>query len=199
MENKGNETWKDIKGYEGLYQISNYGRVKRVPTEVWNGHTYFEYKGKVLKVLKNKNGYNAVCLCKHGKVKRVYIHRLVAEAFIENPSNHSEINHKDENKENNHIDNLEWCDRSYNNTYGGRAQKIGEKLKEKYTYEKNPAARKIYCKTTQEIFSCIKEAAEKYGIHSTSISHALKGDTKSAGKFEGKKLEWEYWGGEENE
>ena len=193
IKNKEQEKWEDIQSYKGIYQISNYGRVRRLPTEVWNGYAHFKYEGKILKTTKNKNGYYTVCLCKQGKVKRKYIHRLVAETFIENPNNYQEVNHKDENKENNHMDNLEWCNRSYNNTYQGRAKKVGEKLKGKYTYGKNPAARKIYCKTTKEVFNCIKEAAEKYGIHSTSISHAIKGDTKSAGKFEGEKLEWEYW------
>lgn len=109
------EVWKDIKGYEGLYQVSNLGRVKRL--NYWNG---FEYKNgeKILKPTNQKNtpGYyrSKVKLC-NGKDKRDFkVHRLVATAFIPNPNNYPIINHIDGNPLNNRVDNLEWCTQKHN-------------------------------------------------------------------------------------
>lgn len=109
-----NEIWKDIEGYEGIYMISSKGRVKSLKFG----------KEKILKNLKNTCGYLFVSLCKNGKFKNYLIHRLVASAFIDNPNNLSQINHKDEDKTNNRIDNLEWCDSSYNINFGTRTEKI---------------------------------------------------------------------------
>lgn len=111
------EIWKDIEGYEGLYQVSNEGRVK----SFWSG------KEKILKQ-HNCKGYLEVGLYKkEDKQKYKLIHRLVAETFIPNPNNLPQINHKDENKTNNSVDNLEWCSRSYNINYGSRNEKVGKK------------------------------------------------------------------------
>ena len=108
------EIWKDIKGYEGLYQVSNLGRVKRVTT------------GRVLKQFPNKQGYLLVSLCKTGKQKSFAIHRLVAQAFILKPENKPEVNHIDEDKTNNMVSNLEWCTRVENNNYGTRTERISK-------------------------------------------------------------------------
>ena len=99
------EVWKDIKGYEGLYHISNLGRVKTVR------------KNYIKKLYERPDGYTQVCLCKKGKVTTRRIHILVAKAFIPNPLNLPEVNHKDENKTNNCVDNLEWCNTTYNKNY----------------------------------------------------------------------------------
>lgn len=97
---------KDIKGYEELYGITSCGKV-------WS------YKRqKFLKPRSNGKGYLQVNLCKNGMVKSYKVHRLVAEAYIPNPENLPQINHKDENKENNCLQNLEWCDAKYNTNYG---------------------------------------------------------------------------------
>ena len=102
-----NEEWRPVKGYEGLYEVSNFGRVISLRTN------------KILHQRKTRDGYRSVTLydCNR-KLKTKYVHRLVAVAFVPNPHNHPEVNHKDENKSNNRADNLEWCNRSYNVNYG---------------------------------------------------------------------------------
>ena len=100
------EIWKDIKNYEGLYQISSFGRVK----SFYNGEE---------KILKNniRNTYEIIQLSKNKARKSFQIHRLVAEAFIPNPNNYDIINHKDFIRTNNHVENLEWCSQKYNVNY----------------------------------------------------------------------------------
>ena len=115
------EQWRDIEGYEGLYQVSNEGRVKSLGNNK-------SRKEKILEGVKNNCGYLRVGLCKDGNQVTKYVHRLVAEAFIPNPQNLPEVNHKDENPSNNCADNLEFCDKKYNNNYGTRKQRAAEKL-----------------------------------------------------------------------
>lgn len=124
------EEWKDIKGYEGLYQVSNEGRVKSCEREI----EYLvkgKYKGKrvfpsvLIKTWKNNGGYVIVGLHKNGKTDKYTIHRLVAEAFIPNPNEYPCINHKNECKDDNFVENLEWCTYLYNNTYNDLQIKRG--------------------------------------------------------------------------
>lgn len=127
------EIWKDIPEYEGLYQISNYGRVKSLDTIInckgaRNIDKHLRH-GRILKQSLNQKGYYYVNLSKNGKIKNVRIHRLVAKCFVDNPSNLKLINHIDGNKENNYYINLEWCDYSHNIK---EAYRIGLKKKPKY-------------------------------------------------------------------
>lgn len=122
------EIWKDIEGYEGFYQVSNKGNVKRVATVVCRHQpnkrdAYQPIKEKILKHGKRKDGYLVVVLCKEGKCKSMLVHRLVATAFLPNTNNYPIINHKDENKQNNDFRNLEWCTHLYNNTYNDTAKR----------------------------------------------------------------------------
>ena len=120
-----NEEWRPIVGYEGLYEVSNTGQVRSLDMYVKSkSKSYRLHKGKVLSPGKDTDGYLKVCLSCNGKNKMFFVHRLAAQAFIPNPDNLPEINHKDENPGNNSVDNLEWCDRSYNNTYGTRQDKV---------------------------------------------------------------------------
>ena len=119
------EIWKDCKGYEGKYQVSNLGRVWSIGSQ------------KYLKGSYNKDGYICVYLtAKNGKVKMERVHRLVALVFLDNPNNYTQVNHKDENKQNNCVDNLEWCNIKYNTTYSkGQLKRAGGYLWEYYNGE----------------------------------------------------------------
>ena len=118
------EIWRSIECYEGLYEVSNTGQVRSLDRYVkGKGKSYRLQKGKMLSPIKNKDGYLQVNLCCNGKYKIFLVHRLVTKTFIPNPDNLPEVNHKDEDKTNNSVDNLEWCDRSYNNNYGTRKDK----------------------------------------------------------------------------
>ena len=131
-----NEIWKDIKDYKGIYQVSNLGRVRSLD-KLCNGSNQYGdkftliKKGKILKPKIRKNGYLEVTLVHNKKAKSCLIHRLVANAFIENDNDYKYINHKDENKQNNRVDNLEWCTQSYNINFGSRNKKVSDKLKNK--------------------------------------------------------------------
>lgn len=110
------EVWRDIEGYDGNYQVSNYGNVRSLDRIVHGTNDYFQ-KGKILKK-SNDGRYDFVKISYNGTQKNQYIHILVATYFVDNPNNYKCINHKDENKTNNHFDNLEWCTKKYNANYG---------------------------------------------------------------------------------
>lgn len=120
MENlEEKEIWKDIEGYENLYQVSNLGRVK----SLGNGKSR---KEKILKPRKQSNGYLTVILCKEGEGKNYLVHRLVAQAFIPNPLNLPQVNHTTEDKTMNAVECLEWCTAEYNNSYATRNVRISK-------------------------------------------------------------------------
>lgn len=147
-----NEIWKDIEGYEGYYQVSNLGNVRGVD-RICKSNKFI--KGIVLKQQTDKDGYKRIGLKKDGKMKRFAVHRLVAIAFIPNVNNYPCINHKNEDKTNNVVENLEWCTVGYNNHFGTRtkrqsmntdykriASKIDYKLLAKIRVEKT--SKKVY-------------------------------------------------------
>lgn len=128
------EIWKDIAGYEGLYQVSNLGSVKSIDRKVFGKeHLFVQFKkGKIKKAHLSGKGYLKVVLYKENKPKRCYVHRLVAETFLNNPNNLPQVNHKDENKLNNNVSNLEWCTNKYNCNYGTKNERmINTRLKNK--------------------------------------------------------------------
>lgn len=110
------EIWKDVEGYEGKYQFSNLGRVRG----------FVRVRGRILTPHVNRDGYLQANLSSGGKVRRQYIHRLVAKAFVPNPNDFNEVNHIDEDKTNNRADNLEWCTHEYNITYGTLQQRSAD-------------------------------------------------------------------------
>lgn len=121
------EVWKDIAGYEGLYQVSNFGRVRSLERVVQHMHSGKLTLPSKLKEPSFDGRYLFVVLSKDGKRKQFSIHRLVAETFIPNPDGLPCVNHKDENKTNNHVDNLEWCTYKYNTHYGTNIERARKK------------------------------------------------------------------------
>lgn len=178
--------WKDVKGYEGLYIVSDTGQVKSL----------FRYK-KVLKPNVTKRGYCTVQLFKDGKSKRLLIHRLVAEAFIPNEYNYPQVNHIDENKTNNSVANLEWCTAKYNMNYNnGIERRIAnrdyslESLKETARRNGKKVSRPVLQIDGDRIiarFESAKAASLATGIDHSHICDAARGKYKTAGGYK-----WKY-------
>lgn len=158
------ETWKDIQDFEGKYQISNLGRVK----SLYNDNGYKKtYREKILKYSIKKNGYCQVILVKNRKRYSKNIHRLVAQAFIPNPNNLPCVNHKNEIKSDNAVENLEWCTISYNTRYS-----CGVKINQ---YSIN----NLFINS----WNNIAEISDKLKISRTSINNCLNDRSKTAGGY----------------
>ena len=188
-----NEIWKPVVGYEGLYEVSNLGRVKSLSRIDSRGH---KIKERILSIKPDKDGYSRVYLYKNGKRETKKVHRLVAIVFIPNPNNLPVVTHKIddfEHRSDNRVENLEWCTVEYNNNYGSRNKRVSENHAD-ISGDKHPLARKIKCVTTGEMFGSIREAGRKYDINHKNIYACCKGERKSAGKHPvtNEKLVWEY-------
>ena len=176
-----NEVWKDIVGYEGLYQVSNLGRVKSLKRKVYAGRNRmrWQYERILSNNKTNGNGYIVVSLNKESKSKNKYVHRLVAEAFLENPNNYKYINHKDQNTFNNNVNNLEFCTAQYNSTYRDAHIKRGLKFRNNLVNSK-----KVYQLDENENiikeFPSMAEASRELGTNHTSIYACLNGKQKHA-------------------
>lgn len=163
------EIWKDIAGYEGLYQVSNLGNVKRLTKYTKGGYIQ---KEKILKQRLNYKGRCTIGLTDRNKItKRFQVHRLVGLAFLPNPNNLPQINHIDEDPTNNWVDNLEWCDNKYNALYGTRIQRIAE------GNSKPIIAVNIYTGEKKE-YSSLTEA-QIDGFNKSNICSVLKGLRKT--------------------
>lgn len=169
------EVWKDIKGYEGFYQVSNLGRIQSLDRLIDTDIKYVGkrlHKGRVLLPCINNKGYKTVRLCKYGETKVFLVHRLVAGAFIPNPNNYPIINHKDENPKNNCVENLEWCTQKYNMNWNDVMKKVG--LKKRKTDEEKEANRKRY-------LDLHKEERKKYHQEYHRKHYKPKGTTTKKG------------------
>ena len=174
------EIWKDISGYEGIYQISNLGRVKSIARKTKN---QYGDVNRILKIKIEKNGYARIGLFKDKKQKFFEVHRLVAQAFIPNTNHYPHVNHKDENKLNNNVENLEWCTPNYNNNYGIRT------LKSSITKQKKIAQYDLKGNLIK-IWNSQKEAIEKLKI-SNHITDVCNNTRKTCGGYK-----WKFWKGE---
>ena len=173
-----NEVWCDIAGYEGKYQISNCGRIKSFPKFIKRAKGSYYTKEKVLKCTLDNYGYPCVNLYSNGNVRHTRVHILVAKAFIENANGYSDINHKDGNKTNNHIDNLEWCNRSHNiqHAYDNFLHKSGEDCNlHKLSLDDVDYIRKHYKPYDKEFGQ--KALAEKFNVDRTTIWYILNNKT----------------------
>lgn len=159
------EIWKPITGYEGLYEVSNFGNVRSL--DIYDSMGRFR-KGRLRKQqLDGKKNYLTVMLSKKGVTKRVIVHRLVAKEFVGNPLNLPEVNHKDECKTNNNADNLEWCDHTYNNNYGSKL--------ESFKGSKNPQAKLtetdvLEIRKLREQGQTLSSIAKQYNISESRVS-----------------------------
>lgn len=179
FEMKEKEIWRDVVGYEGLYQVSNYGNVKSLSREVNNGNGTYFTKEKILKPMENHKGYLGVEL----QDKWHFIHRIVATTFIENPENKPQVNHIDCDKKNNRVENLEWCTNSenqihaYKNGLNVRSDNAGRPKQKIMQLDMNDNLIKIY--------ESIADAEKETGIK--NISYVINGKRKKAGGFKWKK------------
>ncbi len=175
-----NEIWKDVKGFGGLYQVSNYGNVRSLT----------RYK-KTLKPWVDKDGYNTVQLKHKGKVKHCRVSRLVAAAFVENPLNKNTVNHIDMNRKNDNADNLEWCTEKENVLHSYNHGKYkGQNPKAVMQFEED-----VYVRT----WDSMSEASRSLNIPVSNISYCLSGKRERAGGFKWKAVSTEVYITEVNE
>ncbi len=170
-----NETWRPVKGYEGLYEVSSTGRVRRL-AGISEGKHKYPVKARELK-LGHRNGYPIVALCRAGKPRYEYVHRLVAKAFIPNPDNLPCVNHKDETRTNNNVDNLEWCTKQYNINYGTRKQRFSEIMRSKSKGIQMFSLDGTLLRT----FRSLADAHEATGISATGISGCVRHEKNGRG------------------
>lgn len=172
------EIWKDITGYEGLYQVSNYGKVKSLKRTINLKNCKYSKKENILKTYTNR-GYIQIGLCKNGKRVTKKVHRIVAETFTANPYNNPCVNHIDGNKENNCVKNLEWCNYKENSIHyvknfsKDRYSKI--KSKKVYQYDIN--------NTFIREWKSVKEIHKELNISKSSIYMCCLNKINSAGGF----------------
>ena len=167
------ETWRDIEGYEGRYQVSDHGNVRSLD---------YRRTGKPRNLLQfdTGGGYYCVALYRNRKRKEYKVHRLVALAFCKNarPGEFTLVNHKDENPANNRADNLEWCDNLYNINYGTRNSRISASLTKSEVHKANTMkqSKGVRCVETGETFYSVREAERRLGIQRISIIKQCRGE-----------------------
>lgn len=174
MPDKNIEEWQPVSGYEGVYEVSNFGQVKSVSTKKPYRNGFRNAKPRILRPNIINGGYSQVALTRDKKRKHYLVHRLVAEAFVENPNGLPQVNHIDGNKQNNCSANLEWCTAKENMIHSSANGFRSDT--------------RAVCQFTKDgklvrTFYSIKEAARQTGIHYQNISSCLKGSYRSSGGF----------------
>lgn len=170
------EEWRDVPGFEGLYLISNLGNVKSVERFKRNNAGTQFVNERIRVLTPDKDGYLKVCLSKDGKHYVKSVHRLVAEAFIPNPDNLPVINHKNEDKQDNRVTNLEWCTVQYNTCYGNGIKKMAIK-------QGRPVLQILNGRVIEEYYST-QEASRQTNIPQANIYKVCNCERKRAGGYE---------------
>lgn len=176
------EEWRGVVGFESAYQVSNLGRVRSLDRDIPyinNGtHAILHYKGKILKPKPDRDGYLRVSLKFGKKVKLAGIHRLVAQAFLPNPDNLPCVNHKDYQRSNNCVDNLEWCTVDYNNHY---SENPARRPHEMYVRIGELSAKKsstaVKCIQTGQVFKSMIDAERQLNLGAGTVSYSVKDGT----------------------
>ena len=170
------EEWKSVTGYEGIYEVSNIGRVRSMSRRLWNGHSYIQTKERILKPNTLAKGYLQVTLYKGKSRKCFQVHRLVAGSFIQNPLSLPQVNHKNGDKKDNRVENLEWCNNSENQIH---AWKIGLQKPHYCCGGADKKKRVLLLKadgSVERVFESIKAASKFLGCPSpANLSHLLNG------------------------
>lgn len=177
------EIWKACKGFEQFYEVSNLGRVRSIALFSARWKKVVPRKNPVLKELETSRfGYKRVLLCLYGVHYHCAVHRLVAQTFLPNVAGYPEVNHKDENKGNNHVSNLEWCSRKYNANYGSLPERISDRMSNHH-----PAAMRVFQFDLNGNFirewKSQRQAGRAIGIDGTTIGRCIQGKYKHAGGF----------------
>ena len=172
------EIWKDVVGYEGFYKVSNKGNVYSVERKNPAG---IRCGGLILRLTQHKRGYIQVSLRRDGVMKTKKVHRLVAEAFIPNPNNYSEVNRRDEDKSNNVVENLEWCSRKYNMNYGTATKRTADKNNKPVKGTHKETGEQIYLKSMVE--------GALYGFDPKRISDVCLGKRQTHRGYSFEKIE----------
>jgi len=183
------EIWKDIPGYEGYYQVSNKGNIKSLERQKKSGQGYFYRKERILKKILMSTGYHFVHLCKGKNIKMTSCHRLMATAFIPNPENKPQINHKNGNKTDNRLENLEWVTRKENAKHAYDNGLTKPPKPPIMRGKNNPKSRAVIQLTKDgkkvNEFDCIEEAKRDTGIK--HIASVVSKNRMTAGGYK-----WEY-------
>lgn len=204
---KQEEQWRSVPEYEGLYEVSNFGRVRTLGRQYYANKVLMTVETKLLKLIQTTNGYLQVTLNKDGAKKQIGVHRVVALAFLPNPNGLPQVHHKDGNKQNNHLDNLQWVTAKENcndprrvekflgknNHYFGKRHppEVRKAMSEWHQAHlrcggKNPAAVRVRNKDTGEVFDTVTAAGLSVGVSDNSIRNSIRRNGKSGGCC------WEY-------
>lgn len=188
------EIWKDIEGYKGLYQVSNFGRVKSLYREFWSGKGYHilnKYPEKIMKTWIDRGGYEYVVLCKDSIAKKIKVHRLVAQAFIPNPDNKSQVDHINTIRYDNHVENLRWATKSEN-----ELNPITRKRRSTSKMGNNNPRNKVMKKVAQiealtgnviKVWDSAIDAAKSIGVDHSNIYRAIYGQLNTCRGYK-----WKY-------
>lgn len=178
------EVWRDVVGYEGFYQVSNLGNVKSLCRKIKRGKSLVTIHEKMLNQTENTNGYLRVSLSRNGMVEMRFVHRLVAEAFIDKPNDEYVVDHIDGNKQNNNVLNLRWCSQGQNLHYsyaGGRRRPLV--ISDEWRKRQKRAVSRPVIRSDGKEFESVLAASRALGLCDAAVSQVVHGRAKTAGGY----------------